>query len=92
MVLLHRFFSLFRLSARNLPGKEGRGCQPEWERGWGAHLVQRGNMEPPQEQERGWQLQEYPQAPALGFLEGEPQGVGMSLEKPWRDIALGPPR
>lgn len=66
MVLLHRFFSLFRLSARNLPGKEGSGCHLEWEKGWGPHLVQTGDREPSREQ-----LQEYPQAPGLGFLGGQ---------------------
>lgn len=98
MVLLHRFFSLFRLSARNLPGKEGSGCHLEWEKGWGPHLVQRGDMEPSQEQQWEWQLQKYPQAPGLGFL-GEQRlimwimmhRVGMSLENTWSDIALGPP-
>lgn len=82
---------MFKLSARNLPGKEGRGCQLEWERGWGPHLGHRGDMDPPWEQ-----LQEYPQAPALGFLGGQKLTVwssatGMSLENTWSDIALETP-
>lgn len=48
IVLLHRFFSLFKLSARNLPRKErGRNSQVphEWEQGWGPCPALGGAME-----------------------------------------------
>lgn len=51
------------------PAWKGRQrLSPGVKKDWGPHLVQRGDMEPPQEQQGGWQIQEYPQAPALRFL------------------------
>lgn len=57
IVLLHRFFSLFKLSARNLPRNRGEGAVRCRTSGSGAGVPVQHQEGPQREQERGQQLQ-----------------------------------